>query len=1774
MKNYALEKNGNLGGRSMKLFRLLLAWLIILAGIIGVTRDGAAKLSEPDVVYFGTLAGGTAGSFIKLKLDADGTTLATAAVANDLSVVLRVPMDLFDPRISGTARSGDKASLYLGEKVIRTVVIPERGSMVSLSLSATPPTREDWDKLHPGDDGSGDMNRNGISDLQDFLNGNDPAACVWTDPDDSNRETHVYHANVLQNCLAEAQADGRHNLIKVAKGIYYGNFTYTAADGEEFDLRIIGGYDPAGTVGSGERLTTEPSETVLVGDSDKDESKNRRVFDITAGPGQTISTVRLEGLRIMYGGTEWTSDTDRNADGLHGGGVRVQTDQANIELVGNMFSDNFAFFGGALYVAASGSGAVLLADNIISNNAAFHSGAVMVSSTGSGTVTLLNNTMVDNWAENEGEGESVFIESASAPVDLSNNIIHGVEVVQSDIALLRKGDGAFPLTMHNNNLDATMFKTDMADFVLDASNTTDDPMFIKRQTNAFYYFPTDGNYRLKADSPCRDKGVAHPMLPATDPDGRARVIGAAVDIGAYERPLTDDVYYSAPVLLNDPIDRTELVADGFVERMLDTNIGNYTIKGRVQSSTTINKLAVYHEDKPNEGNPWETITLNPDNSFAYELTLEQGPNWLHFEVTKADNVKVSFWYRITLDSESPAVTLSTTAPARTNTAPIPVKATFGKDVTGFDAADVVVTNGSITPSSFSGSNAEYLFTVTPAASGTVSIDIPAGVASDSAGNGNLAAVRLDRVYDTAAPGVILTSPLSGSTYISPIPVSVTFSKPVTAFDAASLIVKNGTISALTVTNTGYTFNLTPTGLNVVVTVDVAAGAVLDMAGNASTAAAQLVRLYAPPIVIEPNLPKTTVSQPGGYYNKGIILTMTATDNADIYYTLDGSQPTTAAKRYTAPIAIDKTTTLRYFAVDVAGNREESVMLSYVIDSEPPVLKLSTLADGKATNNATLNVTGVVSDNSGIKELRINDVGVAIAADGGFSSALTMLPGANKIVTQVVDLAGNEVSDTRTITLDQHTTALLVNSPADNSKTAAASSVISGTTEEKAVIAVKVNGQTVETVTMNGVGFTCTATLSAGINTMEITATNPAGTVTTAKRSVLYDNQKPALAIIEPNQDIRTNKGSVLIKGTVSDSQSNMTVTVNDIPVTIGADGSFEQLIELSEQKSYPILVRATDEVGNETTVQRNIVYDNIAPTFTVSAQNPTNDRNQTIAGVMEAGTTITIECPTATVGAVTYPTAESWSAALNGFAIGNNRITVTGVDAAGNSAVQTIEVTVGNIYNGPKTITLDAPTGMDIYYTTDGTTPTVGSSKYTGHITVTETTAFSYFAVDGQGNRSQVTTVVYTIDTTPPALNIVALSDGASTYNAAFAMAGTVTDNMRVASLTINDVMVPFTGNGGFSTTVTLHDGANTITSVATDMVGNKSTDTRTINLAKDTTNPVLIVSTLASNAVTTNATLNVAGTASDIGSGVKSVMVNGQAAAVASDGSFSVALPLINGVNTVAAVATDNGNNSVTDTRSITLASGAMGLSIVSPADNGITGKTFVEFSGSVGTPGATVTARVNGGSPVAASMNGINFSVTLNVASGLNTIAITATDPVGNSSGAKRSITSAAAAPALAISNPDQDMTTTGNSITITGMVTDTPAQTTITVNACGQSYTPTVAGDGSFIQAILLPEGETCAVIVSASNQTGVLATVRRNIIKRTTNLTGDINGDGKVDISDALKVLRIAVGLETTTADNYAAADLAPLKNGKPAPDGVIDIADALVILEKAVGLVNW
>jgi hypothetical protein len=119
-------------------------------------------------------------------------------------------------------------------------------------------------------------------------------------------------------------------------------------------------------------------------------------------------------------------------------------------------------------------------------------------------------------------------------------------------------------------------------------------------------------------------------------------------------------------------------------------------------------------------------------------------------------------------------------------------------------------------------------------------------------------------------------------------------------------------------------------------------------GEAMTPAGSSFRTQGAPEYVAPT---TSASPVGGRYNTTQSVTLTCVDNpggtgcAATYYTVDGSTPTAASTRYTGPVAVAQSLTLRFFSVDVQGNAETPKQEAYVIDTVPPTLTGSNPPDG-------------------------------------------------------------------------------------------------------------------------------------------------------------------------------------------------------------------------------------------------------------------------------------------------------------------------------------------------------------------------------------------------------------------------------------------------------------------------------------------------------------------------------------------------------------------------------------------------------------------------------------------------------------------------------------------------------------------------------------------------------------------------------------------------------------------------------------------------------------
>jgi N-acetylneuraminic acid mutarotase len=79
-------------------------------------------------------------------------------------------------------------------------------------------------------------------------------------------------------------------------------------------------------------------------------------------------------------------------------------------------------------------------------------------------------------------------------------------------------------------------------------------------------------------------------------------------------------------------------------------------------------------------------------------------------------------------------------------------------------------------------------------------------------------------------------------------------------------------------------------------------------------------------------PVTTASPSGGTYSAAQSVTLTSNETATVYYTLDGSTPTTGSMVYDGSVSIAADTTLKFFARDTAGNTEAVKTEFYTINN--------------------------------------------------------------------------------------------------------------------------------------------------------------------------------------------------------------------------------------------------------------------------------------------------------------------------------------------------------------------------------------------------------------------------------------------------------------------------------------------------------------------------------------------------------------------------------------------------------------------------------------------------------------------------------------------------------------------------------------------------------------------------------------------------------------------------------------------------------------------------
>jgi uncharacterized repeat protein (TIGR03803 family) len=422
-----------------------------------------------------------------------------------------------------------------------------------------------------------------------------------------------------------------------------------------------------------------------------------------------------------------------------------------------------------------------------------------------------------------------------------------------------------------------------------------------------------------------------------------------------------------------------------------------------------------------------------------------------------------------------------------------------------------------------------------------------------------------------------------------------------------------------------------------------------------------------------------------------------------------------------------------------------------------------------------------------------------------------------------------------------------------------------------------------------------------------------------------------------------------------------------------------------------------------------------------------------------------------------------YSTTIDGGATGNaNAIGDGSVFEIGATGLPTFSPAAGN-YGGTQNVTITSATpDAAIYYTTNGTTPTTSSTKYTGPIAVSEAETIEAFATIAGSPNSAVASAAYTFQLTAAATPVI--SPTAGTFTATQSV--TITDSTAGA-------VIYYTTNGTTPTaSSTKYTGAISVSATETieavAVASNFSNSavasaTYTINLpaaAAPTFSPAVGTFTSAQSV-----------TLSDSTAGAVIYYTTNGTTPTASSTQYSGAIS-VSSTETIEAIAIAPGfANSIVSTATYTINLTAA-TPVISPAAGTFTSTQSVTITDS--TDGAFIYYTTNGTTPTAASTQ---YSGAISVSATETIEAIAIATGYTNSAVASATYTINLAAAATPVFSPAAGTFTSTQSVTIA----DSTAGATIYYTTNGT--TPTAAST-QYSGAISVSATETIEAIAVAS------------------------------------------------------------------------------------------
>lgn len=360
----------------------------------------------------------------------------------------------------------------------------------------------------------------------------------------------------------------------------------------------------------------------------------------------------------------------------------------------------------------------------------------------------------------------------------------------------------------------------------------------------------------------------------------------------------------------------------------------------------------------------------------------------------------------------------------------------------------------------------------------------------------------------------------------------------------------------------------------------------------------------------------------------------------------------------------------------------------IVRGSPGMVDILRPEDTSTTNNNRPTISGTAEPNKEVKLTIDGGATITVTADaqGNWSyTPPTALADGGHTVTAT---SGELATDTHVFEVDTTPPTLTIISPADGSSTSNTTPTIRGTTDPNATVTIVIDGGAPITVTADGQGnwtHTPTAPLSQGPHTVDVTANDEAGNMTSQSVTFTVDAGAPTLTIDSPADNEVTNDKTPTISGTAAPG-ATVKVTVEStgevLTTTANAQGAWS-VTPMTSLPSGPNTVNATlDGIVNAPVESVTFSVNANSGGLVITSPQPGDitGTTTTVTGTGTPGSTIVITVDGMEIGTTTVGPEGEWSVDVN-LPTGEVTITVTSTTPTGEMETATVTITVDEKLN-------------------------------------------------------------------------------------------------------------------------------------------------------------------------------------------------------------------------------------------------------------------------------------------------------------------------------------------------------------------------------------------------------------------------------------------------------------------------------------------------------------